>query len=102
VEVDVRDGVSHRMALVVLQDGVMRCLLAVDHDVDDRMQARRACQRGAQLALTDDERLRHLAVEDAGNQPLLPQALRVAGAELVGAALPDLECDPVSGHGGEV
>ena len=56
----------------------------------------------AQLPLADDERLVGLAVQDAGNQPLAAQALDVAGAQLVGAALLDLESDPVPGHGGEV
>ena len=39
VEVDVRDRAADRMLLVVLQHGVMRRLLALDHDVDDRRAA---------------------------------------------------------------
>ena len=80
----------------------MRSLLALDHDVDDAVQPRRTRQGDAQLSLTDDERLVRLAVEHTGDQALAPQALDVAGAELIGAALLDLECDSVPGHGGEV
>ena len=67
-----------------------------------RVQAGWAGQRGAELALANHERLVDLAVEDAGNQALAAQALRIARAQLVGAALLDLESDPVPGHGGEV
>ena len=102
VEVDVRDRAADRMLLIVLQHGVMRCLLTLDHDVDDPVQPRRTGQSDAQLSLADDERLVRLAVEHARDQALAPQALDVAGAELIGAALLDLECDPVPGHGGEV
>ena len=102
VEVDVRDRAADRMLLVVLENSVMRRLLAFDHDVDDPVQARRAGQRDSQLPLADDERLVGLAVEHAGDQPLAAQALDVAGAELIGAALLDLESDSVPGHGGEV
>ena len=90
------------MLLVVLEHGVMRRLLAVDHDVDDPVEPGRPGQGDPQLALADDERLVRLPVEHAGDQPLTAQALDVAGAELVGAALLDLECDSVPGHGGEV
>ena len=102
VEVDVCDRPTNRMLLVVLEHGVMWCLLTFDHDVDDPVQAGGAGQRDAQLSLADDERLVRLSVEHARDQPLAPQALDVAGAELIGAALLDLECDPVPGHGGEV
>ena len=102
VEVDVRDRSADRMLLVVLEDGVMRRLLALDHDVDDPVQAGRAGQGDPQLPLTDDEGLVGLAVEHAGNEPLTAQALDVAGAELIGAPLLDLENDSVPRHGGEV
>ena len=102
VEVDVRDRAADRVLLVVLEHGVMRRLLALDHDVDDPVQPGRAGQGDPQLPLTDDERLVRLAVEHAGDQALAAQALDVAGAELIGAALLDLEGDSVPGHGGEV
>ena len=66
------------------------------------MQAGRAGQGDPQLPLTDDEGLVGLAVEHAGNEPLTAQALDVAGAELIGAPLLDLENDSVPRHGGEV
>ena len=56
------------MLLVVLEHGVVRRLLAVDDDVDDRVQAGWAGQRGTELALANHERLVDLAVDDAGNQ----------------------------------
>ena len=102
VEVDVRDRSADGMLLVVLEHGVMRGLLALDHDIDDPVQPGRAGQGDPQLPLADDEGLVGLAVEHAGDQPLTPQALDVAGAELIGAALLDLESDSVPGHGGEV
>ena len=102
VEVDVRDRAADRMLLVVLEHGVMRGLLAVDQDIDDPVEAGRPGQGDPQLPLTDDEGLVRLPVEHAGDQPLTPQALDVAGAELVGSALLDLENDSVPGHGGEV
>ena len=76
--------------------------MPLDHDVDDRVEARGAGQCDAQLALADDERLVGLAVEHTGDQALTPQALDIAGPELIGAALLHLECDSVPGHGGEV
>ncbi len=102
VEVDVRDRAPDRMLLVVLEHGMMWCLLAVDQDIDDPVEAGRPGQGDPELPLTHDEGLVRLPVEDAGNQALTPQALDVAGAELVGSALLDLENDSVPGHGGEV
>ena len=102
MEVDVRDRSADRVLLVILEDGVMRRLLALDHDIDDPVQPGGAGQGDPQLPLTDDEGLVGLAVEHAGNQPLAAQALDVAGAELIGAALLDLESDSVPRHGGEV
>ncbi len=102
VEVDMRDRSADGVLLVVLEHGVMGCLVAVDQDVHDRVQAGGACQGDAQLAFADDECLGRLPVEHARDQALTPQTLDVAGAELIGAALLDLECDSVPGHGGEV
>ena len=72
VEVDVRDRATNRMLLVVLEHGVMRRLLAFDHDVDDPVQPGGAGQRDAELSLTDDERLVRLSVEHARDQALTP------------------------------
>ena len=102
MEVDVRDRSADGMLLVILEDGVMRRLLAIDHDIDDPVQPGRAGQGDPQLPLADDEGLVGLAVEHARDEPLAAQALDVAGAELIGAALLDLESDPVPRHGGEV
>jgi hypothetical protein len=99
VEVDVRDLPSHGILLVVLEDGGMDRLLALEHDVEHRMEARRAGQRPAQHALVDRDRPRvALAVEHAGHPAGLAQTARLGRAELL--ALPDLQLDPVSGHGG--
>ena len=51
-------------------------LLALDDDVEDRVQSRRPGQGLAKLPLGDAERVRRLAapVEDAGDQPLPAQA----------------------------
>ena len=79
-------------------DGCTVCL-ALDDDVEDRVQARRAGHRGAELALGNDDRACvTLPVEDAGDEPLRAQAPRAARAEIL--ALAHFELQPVSGHGG--
>ena len=99
VEVDVRERAANRVALEVLEDGVMGRRLALDHDVDDRVQARGARERRAEAPLVDDDRARvALAVEDTGNEPLLAEAAHAAGADLVGSALGDLESDAIARH----
>jgi len=90
------------MLLILLEHRVMRGLRTLDHDIDDCMQARGAGERNAQLTLADDERPVRLAVQHAGDQSLAAQALGIAGAELVGSTLLDLQCDSVPRHGGEV
>ena len=40
VEVDVRERAADRMLLVLLEHRVMRRLLPLDHDVEDRVEAR--------------------------------------------------------------
>ena len=81
VEVDVRDGATDRVALVVLEDGVMRGRLPLDHDVDDPMEPGRSRERHAKGALADEDRPRvALPVEDAGHHPLLAKATDAAGS----------------------
>ena len=97
VEVDVRQRAADRVTLVVLEDRVVRRRLALDHHVDDRVEARRPGEGRAELALTDEDRARvALAVEDARHQPLLAEAAHAARADLVGPALGDLERDAVA------
>ena len=70
---------ADRVELVVLEHGVVRGLLAVEDDVEDRVQAVVAGQDAAQLALLHDERVRLLAaaVEDAGDHPGRAQTARL-------------------------
>ena len=91
VEVDVRERAADRMALELFEHRVVRRRLTLDHDVEDRVQARRPSERRAELALLHDDRTRvALAVEDSRNEPLLPQAAHTARADLIGRALRDL------------
>ncbi len=99
MEVDVRERPADRMTLVLLEHRVMRRLLALDHHVDDRVQPRGPRERGAKLALADDERPRMpLAVEDARDEALLSEAPDAPGAELVGPALGHLQRDALVRH----
>ena len=99
VEVDVRQRAADRMLLVLLEDGVMRRLLPLDHDVEDRVEPRPAGEGRSQIALLDEDRAGvTTAVDDAGDQPLLPEAAHVARADLVGIAGGDLEGDAVARH----
>ena len=99
VEVDVRERAADRVALEVLENGVMGGRLPLDHDIDDPVEPGRPRERGAKVALADDDRPRvALAVEDAGDQPLLAEATDVARADLVGVPLGDLESDAIAGH----
>ena len=56
VQVDVRDAAPDLVQLVVLEDRGVRLARAVDLDVEDRVEARGAGQRAAQLALLDADR----------------------------------------------
>ncbi len=99
MEVDVRQRAADRMLLVLLEHRVVRGLLPLDHHVEDRVQPRRAGQRRAELTLPDDDRARMpLAVEDARDQALLPEAPDAPRADLVGSALGDLERDALARH----
>ena len=77
----------------------MRLSLAVDLDVEDRVQAGRTGERAPELALGDADRDRlAVAVEDARHEPLLAQAARLGRAEPL--ALSDHQFRPFSGHSG--
>ena len=60
----------------------MRRLLALEDDVEDRVEAAVARQRAPEVALGHADRVRCLAVavEHAGDEPLLAQAPRIGGA----------------------
>ncbi len=97
VEVDMRQRPTDRVTLEVLEDRVVGRRLALDHHVENRVEARRPGEGRAELALTDDDRARvALAVEHARHQPLLAEAAHTARADLVGPALRDLERDAVA------
>ena len=72
VQVDVEEPGAGRIQLVVLDDRVVGLLLALEDDVEDRVQAVVARQRLAELALLDAERMRLVAapVENAGDEAL--------------------------------
>ena len=99
VEVDVRQRAADRVPLEVLENCVVRGRLPLDHDVDDRVEPRRARQRGAKAALAHDDRARMtLPVEDAGHQALLAEAAHATRADLLGSAFGDLEGDTIARH----
>ena len=99
LQVDVRHAAAHRIDLVLLEDRGVRLALAVDLDVEDRVQAAGAGQRAAELPLRDGDRDRlAAAVEDARHEPLLAQAARLGRAEPL--ALGDDEFGAFSGHSG--
>ena len=99
LQVDVRDAAAHGIDLVLLEDRGVRLALAVDLDVEDRVEARGTGERAAQLALGDADRDRlAAAVEDARHEPLLAQAARLGRAEPF--ALRDEEFCAFSGHTG--
>ena len=97
LQVDVRDGAAHLVELVLLEHRRVG-VPAVDDDVEHGVQAARAGQRRAQVALGDRDRDRRvLSVENAGNQPLPAQAARLGGAE--DRPVLDHELDALSCHG---
>ena len=99
VQVDVRDAAPHRIDLVLLENRRVRLALAVDLDVEDRVQAGRTGERAPQLTLGDaDGNGLAVAVEDARDEPLLAQATRLGRAEPL--ALNDDELGAFSGHSG--
>jgi len=103
VQVDVRDVTSQRVLLEVLEDRGMRRLLALEDDIEDRVQAGRAGEHPSQLPLGDADRvgLLPVPVQDAGDEPFAAQPPRVGGASRL--ALAHFQLDPFAGHtGGEV
>jgi hypothetical protein len=99
LQVDVRDTAPHGIDLVLLEDRRVSLSLAVDLDVEDRVEAGRARQRAPQLALRNGDRHRlAAAVEDARNEALLAQAPRLSRAEPL--ALGNQEFCAFSGHSG--
>jgi hypothetical protein len=86
--------------LEVLEDRCMWSLLTLEHDVEDRVQARGTGQHTPQLALGNADRVRLLAVavEDTGDEPFPAQTARVGGATPL--ALTHLQFDPFAGHDG--
>ena len=103
VQVDVQQPGARGIELILLEHGVMRGLLAVEDDVEDRVEAVLAGQHAAKLALLDGERVGVLAaaVENAGNEPVGAQPPRVGAPRLL--AWLDVQLDPLAGHfGGQV
>jgi hypothetical protein len=98
LEIDVEEPGPGRVELVLLEDGVMGLLRALEDDVEDRVQAVVAGEHAPELALLDAElvRLAAVAVEDAGDEPVRAQAAR-GGAS---ARLPGLHLEPdaIAGH----
>ena len=102
LEVDVGDAAGDHVLLVVLEDRRMGRLLAFEHDVEDRVQARGAGQDAAKLSLGDTDRVRRLPapVEDAGNHPVAAQAARIGGTASL--ALRYFQLDSFTCHGAAV
>ena len=102
LEVDVGDAAGDHVLLVVLEDRRMGRLLAFEHDVEDRVQARWAGQDAAKLSLGDTDRVRRLPapVEDAGNHPVAAQAARIGGTASL--ALRYFQLDSFTCHGAAV
>src|SRR5207248_271827 len=97
VQVDVDELPADRIVLVLLEDRRVRRLLILEHDVEDRVHARRAGEYAAQVPLGNDDRVRlPVPVEDAWDQTLTAQALRLAGSEPL--ALANLQFDAFTGH----
>ena len=78
MQVDVEEPGAGRIQLVVLDDRVVGLLLALEDDVEDRVQPVVARQRLAELALLDAERMRLVPapVENARDEAVLTQAPR--------------------------
>src|SRR6266540_6324830 len=99
LQVDVDQPTLDRILLKLLQDRGVRRLLALEHDVEDRVQAGVARQHAPEVALGYGDRMRlRAAVEDTRNQAPLAQAPRFARA--LALALGNLETDPFTGHTG--
>ena len=99
LQVDVSHAAPHGIDLVLLEDRRVSLALAVDLDVEDRMQAGRAGERAPELPLCDADRNGlAAAVEDSRHEPFPAQAARLGRAEPL--ALGDHEFGAFSGHSG--
>jgi len=98
VQVDVQEPGANGIELVVLDDRVMSLLLALEDDVEDRVQAMVACQRPPELALLNAERMRlaPVPVENSRDEASGTQAPGLAAS----ARLPrlHLQLDSFSCH----
>ena len=76
----------------------MRRVLALEDDVKDRVQAAGAGQHAPEVALGHEDRIRALtlAVEDAGDEPFLPQAPGICGPARL--AFLDRQLDSFASH----
>ena len=98
-QVDVRDGAADRILLVLGEDRRMHGLLALDDDVEDGVEPRRARHRRTKLPLRHDDRAcMTLPVQDAGDEALRAEAPSATRADVL--ALAHFELQPVSRHGG--
>ena len=98
-QVDVRDRAADRILLVLGENRRMHGRLALDHDVEDRVEPRRAGHDRAKLPLGNDDRARvTLPVQNAGDEALRAEAPGVTRAEIL--ALANFELQPLSRHGG--
>ena len=100
VQVDVEQSRPHRVELVVLEHGVVRRLLPIEDDVEDRMQAVLARQDSPQLALLDRERMRLVArpVQDSRDHAAGSQTPRDGASSLL--ARLDVQLDAFTRHSG--
>jgi hypothetical protein len=91
---------ANRVLLVVLEDRGVRRLLALEDDVENRVQAARAGQDAAQLPLGDADRMRRVpaSVQDTRDQTLPAQPTGRGGTARL--ALADFQLDSFSGHSG--
>src|SRR6266545_298484 len=100
LEIDVDELSPQRILLVVLEDRRASRLLAVHHDVEDRVHAAATGEHASQLALGYTERMRVAAapVEDAWNEALATQPAGFARACL--HTRRDFQPDAFTGHFG--
>src|SRR5581483_3315086 len=91
---------ANRVDLVVLEDRRVRRLLALEHDVEDRVQPMTAGEHAPQLALrhADWMRLVPATVEDARDDPVAAQPPGLARPAQL--ALLHLQTNPLAGHSG--
>jgi hypothetical protein len=76
-------------------------LLALDDNIENRVEPGRARYRSAEIPFGDDDRPRvTFPVEHAWHEPLRAQAPRTTRAELI--PLAHLQFRPFSGHGGRL